>query len=198
LNSNDWGRTWRDISLLPPQTQTVGIVYDLAFYTDPSGGGRLLAATGTGLQFLHDIDTGYWHPLDPQLKGVTPKSLDVTYYSKSKLAEIFVSSDSGVHVLSGRFGSSDWVRLFDRKTDCITSVALLDPGEWFAGTADGIWRYTPTSGVISGRLKSVSCSSLRLSSYSITLDGKKTSDVPSHSPSGIIIKGSGDKDIRLK
>ena len=91
-----------------------------------------------------------------------PKSLYVTYYSNSALAEIFVSSDSGVHVLSKRFGSSGWVRIFDKKTDCVASFVSEDPVEWVAGTADGVWIYTSALGIIVKSVKPVMRSFNRL------------------------------------
>jgi hypothetical protein len=142
MNSTDLGAKWHDISVLPP-TQTVGQVFDLVAYrTRFDAKQRLLAATNEGLKYVEgDLDTGCWYPLDPQFKAMTPKSVHVSYFSRSFISEFWVAGDSGVYVLSDRINAVGWARLYDKKSNCVIADAAVDPQRWFAGTGDGIWMF---------------------------------------------------------
>jgi hypothetical protein len=150
MSSADWGGKWTDISRLPPVTQTVGQVFDLIGYRARFGAQqRLLAVTGDGLKYVEgDLDTGYWHVLDTQLNAMTPKSIHVSYFTRSLISEFWAAGDSGVYVLSSRINTVGWARLYDKKTNCVIDNAAVDPKTWFAGTADGVWEYGGSTGIL--------------------------------------------------
>jgi hypothetical protein len=143
INSGDIGKTWRDISKLPPQTQAVGLVFDLASYRPAFNAvERMLAATKEGLYFIQgDLDTGYWHAFEPQLATAVPKSIHISLHSRSFIADYWIATDSGVFRLSSSTNQT-WLKLFDQPAHCIIDDAWVDPKGWFAGTDDGVWQYT--------------------------------------------------------
>jgi hypothetical protein len=149
MNSGDWGKTWRDISLLPPQTEAIGQVFDLVGYAPKfDAEQRMLAASQEGLRFIQgDFDTGYWHEFEPPLKGGVPKSIHISYFSRSFIAEYWVATDSGIFILSDRINPIGWAKLFDRPTYCIIDDNRVDPKTWFAGTNDGVWQFPGETGI---------------------------------------------------
>jgi hypothetical protein len=176
MNSGDWGKTWRDVSLLPPQTEQVGPVFDLVSYAPGyRQEQRLLAATQEGLRFVQgDFDTGYWHAFDPPLKKAAPKSIHLSFFSRSYIAEYWVATDSGVFVLSNRVNPVEWVKLFDRPANCITDDKKYDPKAWFAGTDDGVWQYTEEVGVKREQARAMSASRPSAAHF-FTLNGRMVS-----------------------
>jgi ligand-binding sensor domain-containing protein len=175
MNSTDLGVKWHDVSVLPP-AQAVGQVFDLAAYrTRFDARQRLLAATNDGLKFVEgDLDTGCWYPLDPQLKAMTPKSVHVSYFSRSFISEFWVAGDSGVYVLSGRINTVDWARLYDKKSNCVIDDAAVDPQRWFAGTIDGIWMFPGKNVGVAPRAPDRAARRLTGSKWkAFTLDGRR-------------------------
>jgi hypothetical protein len=150
MNSTDPGGEWRDVSNLGPVSRSLGQVFDLVVYrTRYDAQQRLLAVTGDGLKYVEgDLDTGYWHVLDPQLNVMTPKSIHVSYFSRSLISEFWAAGDSGIYVLSSRINTVDWARLYDKKTNCVIDNAAVDPEIWFAGTADGVWEFGGSTGIL--------------------------------------------------
>lgn len=145
MNSPDHGGTWNDLSSLCPGSGLLGEVFDLAAYRPSfSAQQRLLAVTGNGIKYVEgDLDTGCWHPFVPQLNAMTPKSMHISYFSRSLEAEFWASGDSGVYLLSNRTNPVGWARVFDKKTDCVIDNAWVDPTKWYAGTSDGVWMFPP-------------------------------------------------------
>lgn len=150
MNSADYGKKWDDISNLPGQEKPLGQVFDLiSFVPQFSEPQRLLAATGTGLLFfLGDKDTGVWHSFKPDIEQAIPNNVNVSYFSRSLIADIWVATDSGAYSFSYRSTVPSWVRLSSQKTLCLIPICKNDPDRWYAGTDDGIWEYAETAPVI--------------------------------------------------
>jgi hypothetical protein len=139
-HSQDFGHTWADISNLPGQAQPLKAVYCLATYraawNTPL---RLVASTVSGIQWVDDIDTGTWHPLESQLTIAPARHLYVTTYTKSTIAMLFASTDSGVFINDPTSGPRQ--RCLQKRAYGVTSFVNSDPSEWFAAVEDGVYRY---------------------------------------------------------
>jgi hypothetical protein len=111
LNSQAGSKSWEDISIFPGQLgPRIASVFSLSVYSPiwamPQ---RLAAGTNTGIFWVDDFDTGSWHGVDPQLKIAPARHLFVSYHSKSTIADIFASTDSGVCILSDLIKNGEWV-----------------------------------------------------------------------------------------
>lgn len=135
-------RSWDDISLLPGQTERVGEVRSLVAYSERWNDVEMLVAgAATGVFFVVEIDTGIWHPMEPQLKGVGVNHLDVTFRSRSLLSDLFASTDSGLYVLSTGSASGAWERVARDACYGVASWYTTDPRIWFVATGNGVYRY---------------------------------------------------------
>ena len=173
IHSGDSGKTWRDISKLPPQTQAVGLVFDLITYRPAfNAEERILAATRNGLYFVQgDLDTGYWHAFEPQLNEPAPKSIHISIHSRSFIADYWIATDSGVFRLSNSTNQT-WLKIFDQPAYCIIDDAWVDPKGWFTGTDDGVWYYTEEARI--GKNVTIKKTAFQQGTASyFTLDGRK-------------------------
>ena len=143
LNSIDNGESWKGISSVPgfSNPSVISLTTYSPMYLQPI---RLLAGTsGTGKLFwTDDLDTGTWHELDPQLKNVQTRNLYVTYHTRSLIADIFASTDSGVYVLSDLVKPGEWVLSLKGNACGVASFDSIDTKEWFAAMTDGVYRFT--------------------------------------------------------
>jgi hypothetical protein len=153
LNSQTWGKSWEDISIFPGQLEPgITSVFSLVSYApDFSKPQRLAAGTTTGVFWVDDFDTGSWHASNPQLKTAPARNLYVSYHSRSTIADIFASTDSGVCILSALVKNGEWVLSYQGKANAVISLTSMDPKEWFAATSDGIYKFTlDNAGVVPG------------------------------------------------
>jgi hypothetical protein len=199
MNSVDNGQHWQDISLLAPQTQSVGQVFDLIRHPTRS---QLYAATDQGVMLIKgDIDTGYWSKMNPQPKEANPAALYITYtlMDDSSTATLFARGDSGVWVLyellDGSAVKQGWTRVSTRKTYCMTSFGIESPGEWFAGTDDGVWRYGWETRTIRRADLRRTANPMALRYYS--LDGRLLANGKNRLPKGIVLMVSGNGRERV-
>jgi hypothetical protein len=157
LNSSSWGKSWTDISTFPGQLEPrITSVFSFATYApDWTKPQRLVAGTGTGIFWVDNFDTGSWHAVDPQLKTAPARHLFVSYHSKSTIADMFASTDSGVCILSALVKNGEWVLSYQGKANAVISLTAMDPKEWFAATSDGVYRFTlDNAGVFPGNVSS--------------------------------------------
>ena len=145
-HSPDYGQTWNDISNLAGQAQPLKAVYCLSTYSEiwyaPR---RLIAGTAGGVQWIDNLDTGTWSPLDSQLTKASARHLYVTTYSKSNIAMLFASTDSGIFILRRGSPSGQWQCTLQKRAYAVTSFGINDPAEWFAAVEDGVYRYDMTT-----------------------------------------------------
>ncbi len=138
-NSLDFGLNWSDISNLGGSTPLKSTVYCMSTFSDfwnlPK---RLIAGTDSGIFYVEDIDTGTWHPIQPQLEETKTRNLYVTTTTEGAVPEIFASTDEGIFVLSRRTGLN-WMCSLMKKTYQVTSYTKAEPVKWFAGTEDGVY-----------------------------------------------------------
>jgi hypothetical protein len=114
---------------------------------------RLAAGTTTGVFWVDDFDTGSWHACNPQLKTAPARHLYVSYHTRSEIADVFASTDSGVCILSPLVKNGEWVLSYAGKANAVISLVAMDPKEWFAATSDGVYRFTlDNAGVFPGTL----------------------------------------------
>jgi hypothetical protein len=144
LHSSDKGKSWLDISNVPVFSSIrVSSVFSLASYSPMySQPARLLAGTSGGLLWIDDIDSGTWVYLGQQLQTAPVRNLYVTCHTRSLIADIFASTDSGVYILSDLVKPGEWVLSLRGKASGVTSFASIDPKEWFAAMEDGVYRFT--------------------------------------------------------
>jgi hypothetical protein len=144
LHSFDQGAAWKDVSYLPGQsTPRIADVFSLAAYAPVwNRPVRLAAGTQTGIFWAEDFDTGSWHEMEQQNKIAPAKHLYVSYHSKSTIADIFASTDSGVCILSALVKDGEWVLSLKGKANGVASLFSMDPKEWFAAMGDGVYRFT--------------------------------------------------------
>jgi len=210
-NSMDFGHTWNDISKLPGQALPLKPVYCLATYraawNTPL---RLIAGTSSGIQWVDDLDTGTWRPLESPLTIAPARDIYVTTYSKSNIAMLFASTDSGIFTSAPKTQSSQWQQTLKKHAYGVTSFVTSDPSEWFAAVEDGVYRYdesTPirtisgmvlssrgaaekTKIVINNGAEMVNTANAALAFYAP--NGKKSGSIPAHgvlkhAPFGIVI-----------
>jgi hypothetical protein len=152
-HSGDFGHSWADISNLPGQAQPLKAVYCLATYraawNTPL---RCIAGTASGIQWVDDIDTGSWHPLESQLTMAPARHIYVTTYSKSDIAMLFASTDSGIFISAPKTLSGQWQRTLEKRAYGVTSYVTLEPTEWFAAAEDGVYRYDGSTRVNARRV----------------------------------------------
>jgi hypothetical protein len=143
LNSVDNGGTWKSISSVPgfSNASVISLTTYSPTYQNPI---RLLAGTsGTGgLFWTDDLDTGTWHGLEPLLKNAQARNLYITYHTRSLIADIFASTDSGVFILSDLVKPGEWVLSLKGNAAGVTSFGSIDTKEWFAAMTDGVYRFT--------------------------------------------------------
>jgi hypothetical protein len=173
IYSGNNGKTWVDPAMFSERIPIVE-VFDLAnYHPQYDAEQRMLAASPEGLfYFLGGFDTGYWHSFTPQLTAAPPKSICISYHSRSLVADYWIATDSGVFRLPNQ--SSDWVKIFDTPAHCIVDNGSTDPTKWFAGTDDGVWCYTQGTG-IAGRVVDRKGSPRQAVTACFTLNGKAVS-----------------------
>jgi hypothetical protein len=144
LYSQSWGKSWTDVSSMPAQSSPrMTSVFSLAVYApDFSQPQQLAAGTSSGVFYATDFVTDIWHPCNPQLNIAPAKHLYVTYHTRSTIADIFASTDSGVCILSALVKSGEWVLSRAGKANAVISLTSMDTKEWFAATSDGVFRFT--------------------------------------------------------
>jgi hypothetical protein len=160
-HSPDFGHTWNDISQLPGQSELMKAVYCLSTYSEiwyaPR---RLIAGTAGGILWVDNLDTGTWSPLDSQLTKAPARHLYVTTYSKSNIAMLFASTDSGIFILRRGSPSGQWQWTLQKRAYAVTSFGINDPAEWFAAVEDGVYRYDMNTSTTPRGEKSNAISSL--------------------------------------
>jgi hypothetical protein len=144
LSSSTWGKSWEDISILPAQSspRLSSALSLVAYAPDFSTAQRLAAGTSSGVFYATDFVTDIWHPCNPQLSIAPAKHLYVTYHTRSTIADIFASTDSGVCILSALVKNGEWILSRPDKANAVISLTTMDTKEWFAATSDGIYRFT--------------------------------------------------------
>jgi hypothetical protein len=212
-NSQNFGHSWTDISNLPGQAQPLKAVYCLATYRAAWNTSlRLVAGTASGIQWVDDIDTGTWSPLESQLTMAPARHLYVTTYSKSTIAMLFASTDSGVFILDRSTGQWQWS--LEKRAYGVTSFVTSDPSEWFAAVEDGVYRYDESTATRTDPERSLSLHGFEGKTRIVVnnvVDMKNPTDAPvmlyapngkqwgsipahgilKHAPSGIVITRTG-------
>jgi hypothetical protein len=144
LSSQTWGKSWTDISILPAQSspRLTSVLSLVAYAPDFTKAQRLAAGTSSGVFYATDFVADIWHPCDPQLNLAPAKHLYVSYHTRSEIADVFASTDSGVCILSPLVKNGEWVLSYAGKANAVISLVAMDPKEWFAATSDGVYRFT--------------------------------------------------------
>jgi hypothetical protein len=119
-------------------------VYSLTF----SDFGLLFAGTSRGVyRYSTNVEMGVWYEMSPQLASPPVHHVLETYDSVSHAQEMYASTDSGVYILSPRINPNQWTLSLKVKAFGVVSPSPKKSNAVYAATADGVWKYEPTTGV---------------------------------------------------
>jgi hypothetical protein len=138
LLSPDWGETWRSIN--DSLDTKIAAVFSVCVYK-PMWNGPITYACGTDRGIFERAEGNKaWSPRsDTLLGGREVYDVYVTMTTKSSLAEMFACTDSGVcTMMRGKPGELSLAL----RSYAMSSLGTYEPREWFAGTVDGLYRYT--------------------------------------------------------
>jgi hypothetical protein len=165
-----------------------GACLDSNVYSLATGdNGKLFAGTARGIFWAVEFDTGTWYPMSPQLSAPPLRHIAVAGNSASNNRVLFASTDSGVYLSSQRISVGQWSLSLKIKTNAVAPLPPDSSGAVFAATADGLWKFEPTTPV-RGRAAALAACAMPTITGVYSLDGRLlASSSRSKRPTGVYI-----------
>lgn len=144
-------QSWTDAACIPGCT-CVDAVYSLVADSQVT----LYAGTSKGVFHSVDFDTGCWHSRPPQLEIPIRDMCLARMNATGMPPDVYVATDSGVYLKSIQTTASGaWNRLLSLKTFAVEVLDVSGDMVIYAGTGDGLWRYSPSTTIAARRNKTL-------------------------------------------
>ncbi len=172
-------RSWTDGSCIEECTCIDADVYSLAADNQIT----VYAGTSGGVFHAIDFDTGCWHSRSPQLEMPIRDMCLARMNSSGMPPDIYAATDSGVYLKSIQTTASGaWNRLLDMKTFAVEVMEVSGEYIIYAGTIDGLWKYSKSTPVTGMRNRKLPQPAAAAAKFMYSIDGRV---VPQGSRRGI-------------